>query len=159
MTFTNDFFMNYDIFKASEDWAEIIDLRNSALSKGLNSKDNALINSRLASSLFYLGKKQEALDAATYAFGNATLAENKELEARSLYLISASHRVLGLVEEAFSFIYDALKLVDNSGVDQITKLKIFFNSGALYQDLNHNSIKAKEYYAQALEICKDKDEL
>lgn len=155
MTYADDFFMQYDDLKESESWQEIVDLGNQALNEGLNSRDNALINARLASDLFYLGKKQEALGAATYAFGNATIAENKELEARSLYLILASHRALGAKEEAFSFIHNALLYVDNEEVGQITKLKIFFNSGALYQDLNHNPIKAKEYYALALKICKE----
>lgn len=155
MTFADDFFMNYETLKLSENWEDLITLGHNALNEGLDSQNNALINSRLASSLFYLGKKQEALDSATYAFGNASFIQNKELEARSLYLISAAHRALGAKEEAFAFIHDALQYVGNEEVGQITKLKIFFNSGALYQDLNHNPIKAKEYYAQALEVCKE----
>ena len=95
MTFADDFFMNYETLKLSENWEELITLGHNALNEGLDSQSNALINARLASSLFYLGKKQDALDYATYAFGNSSLVKNKELEARSLYLFSATHRALG----------------------------------------------------------------
>lgn len=161
MTFADDFFMNFETLKLSESWEEIVNLGYSALNEDLDPQNNARINTRLASSLFYLGNKQEALDAATYAFGNASLAGNKELEARSLYLISAAHRGLGTKEEAFAFIHDALKFANNLEVGQITKLKIFFNAGALYQDLSNDAVKAQEYYTKALEICtnlKDEDD-
>lgn len=158
MTFADDFFMNYETLKLPENWEELVTLGNNALNEGLNPQNNALINARLASSLFYLGKKQEALDSATYAFGNASLVENKELEARGLYLISAAHRSLGAKEEALSYIHDALAYADNKEVGQITKLKIFFNSGALYQDLNNDPAIAQTYYEKALEICQEINE-
>ncbi len=153
MTFEEDFFMQYETLKISEDWVSIVNIGNAALEEGLDPQNNALINARLASSLFYLGKKQETLEMATYTFGNASLIENKELEARGLYLISAAHRSLGAKEEALSYIHDALAYVDNKEVAQITKLKILFNSGALYQDLNNDPAKAIGYYTKALEIC------
>lgn len=153
MTFEENFFMQYETLQNAEDWTNIVNLRNNALEEGLDPQNNALINTRLASSLFYLGKKQEALETATYAFANASFIENKELEARSLYLILAGHRALGAKMQAFVFIDNALGYVDNTEVTQITKLKIFFNSGALYQDLNNDPATAMGYYSKALEIC------
>lgn len=49
----------------------------------------------------------------------------------------------------------SLNYIDNPELTQMTKLKIFFNAAALYHDLGHNYIKAKNYYAQVLEICKE----
>ena len=151
----DNFFMHYEALTISEEWSSIIEFGRTALDDSLDHKNNALINIEISNALFYLGNKNEALNAAIYAKGNATITENKELEAMSLYLLSAVHRSLGAEEEAFLCIQASLNYIDNPELTQMTKLKIFFNAAALYHDLGHNYIKAKNYYAQALEICKE----
>lgn len=146
-----DFFESYETWKTVEDWNSIINDGNKILEENLGADDNALVNCRIASSLFYLGQYKAALESANYAFGNASLVENKELEARSLYLLSASNRALGEKAEALFYINKVTPYIE--GIDNLTKIKIWFNKGAIYQDLEHDYIKAKENYKQALDIC------
>ncbi|GFR05493.1 uncharacterized protein TNCT_117071 [Trichonephila clavata] len=161
------FFQEYDALKESEDWKGIIDIGLKALEDSKITNENlALIKCRLTSCYYYLGQFEEALKVAKGTLEGATQADKKELQARSLYLISAIYRALFLKaseeekteqkykESASENIERALKLLSDHDVSDFTKAKVYFNAGALEHDVNVSLGSALEHYSQAMKLFK-----
>ena len=160
-SFRDEFFANYDRLKQKEAWHEIIELGSKALNyNDLTSEERAKINLRLASSYYYIGDyKNGAISADNGRIGSTN---NLDSLARSYYLLSACNRAMSLKttnektsnypEIAHEFIDKALALVNNHSVRDFTRAKIYFNAGALAQDVDANFLDASKYYLKAMEI-------
>lgn len=163
----NQFFTEYKTLKENEDWKRIIKLGNEALlDKNLTDEEQALIGVRLTSNYFYLADHETALKYAQSAYEDALNATNPELMARSIYLISAGHRAIYLKtsnEEhkklAKENIDYALNYTELDEVTPFTKAKIYFNAGALEQDVFKDFTKASNYFSKAMGLFhKDSDD-
>ncbi|WP_341808159.1 hypothetical protein [Wolbachia endosymbiont (group E) of Neria commutata] len=168
--FLEKFFQEYGALKKSEEWGKIINLGLQALKDSeITNVYSALIQCRLTSCYYYLGQHQEALEIAKDALEKATKAENKELQARSFYLISAIYRVLALKtsgeqqkeykEFANSNTEKALELLSEPNISNFTKAKVHFNAGALEHDLNSSFDSeafdsALKHYSEAQKLFK-----
>lgn len=167
------FFKNYENLKRTEQWQKIIVLGLESLKNTkIGDKDKALIQTRLASSYYYLGKYVNAYHMAFAALENAKKAKNDDLSAKSLYLISATYRARALAAKTSKDHYDeykrfadniqkALNLALTSKVNDFIKAKVFFNAGALHHDLiyfleenerNAQFETAAEYYQESRKL-------
>ncbi|MEI6187163.1 MAG: hypothetical protein WCP46_01500 [Alphaproteobacteria bacterium] len=150
----NEFESSYHTLKEQENWQEIIikgirTINNDALTN----EEKSLIYARLASCYFYLGNYEEARKAALEGFKLA--GDDPNLLGRSLYLQSAIYRATKQQELAFKMIKKALELTNNPKMNEYVKAKIYFNAGALHQDLFNQSELASQYYKQAMKIYKE----
>jgi len=155
-----DFNTQYKILKTNENWDEIIQLGLEVL----KIEDNGLIRLRLSSCYFYLGNYQEALSHAQ--LGEELTLDQPNLLAKSYYLISACFRALclkssdeasrvGLSSKAHRAIEEAVKLTEK--ITPFIKAKIYFNYGALVQDVDNAPEKAGLYLSKAMEIFRSSD--
>lgn len=166
------FFEDYETLKRTEQWQKIIVLGLESL-KNTKIGDKALIQTRLASSYYYLGEYVNAYHMAFTALENAKKAKNDDLFATSLYLISATYRARALAAKTSKDHYDeykrfandniqkALNLALTSKVNNFIKAKVFFNAGALHHDLiyfleenerNAQFERAADYYQKSKEL-------
>lgn len=143
------FFEQYAQLKKQENWRDIIELGNQALSIDLTDTQKALVCNRLTSCYFYLGQYADALESSKIAFSNAKASGDIEQQARAIYLISAVYRAQKNKEESRKYIDTALKFT-NKNISDFTKAKIYFNAGALEQDLDNNPEKASKSYSIAM---------
>ncbi len=158
------FFQEYPKLKEQEAWPKIINLGLQSINTGnLTPEEQAVVNLRLASCYHYIGKFEMAAKIAENARKYLESSDNIDLLGRSYYLLSASYRSISLkapspdkqkkfTKIAHEWIDRALTLTDNSKVKNFTKAKIYFNAGALEQDVDHNNKKACEYYLKAMKI-------
>ncbi|CAK8162396.1 exported hypothetical protein [Candidatus Xenohaliotis californiensis] len=152
----------YQSLKAEEKWQSIADISHKILlDNNLDHFSKSLVLNRLASSYFYLGDYENVLNSSMKALYHAKKSASNVSQIRSLYLLSAAHRALA-TKKSFSnhkkkslqFINHALVLLDKQQPIQDCNFfiagKVYFNAGALYQDILQNNKKAIWYYEQAL---------
>ncbi|OEY86378.1 hypothetical protein BIY23_04480 [Wolbachia pipientis] len=156
-------------------WSEIIAYGESSLEfiKGLDSskfskKDyeyRVNISCEIISCHFYLGDHDKALKVAKDATAYTKQISNNDLKVRISYLISACYRALASKEkgeqhekykkDADDYIKEACALCNKYPISQGIKIKVYFNAGALEQDLNNSPSAARKYYEQALNILEN----
>ncbi len=146
----------YCDLKKEESWIDIVSISECMLDvPGISGEQSIIIRHRLTSSCFYLGEYDKALAFAKKACTQAT--SDVALRAKSLYLLSAVYRVKARASPehprfaslCFSSIREALELVANNPVDDLTKAKVRFNAGAAYHDLKKDYITALSHYFHA----------
>ena len=142
---TLDFFHSFDTLK-SENWKSLIDIGEKALKE----KPDPKIHARLASTYFYLGKYEEMKSHIDACFFESLDEESDELLIRSLYLLSAYHRV----NKNYSCAKQVIKkaLTKARAHNQLNLLsKVLFNAGAVETDDPKGKVDlAQKYYEEAL---------
>lgn len=155
------FQVRYLELKGKEDWVGIIHLGEALLQQPGTppAAQEALIRNRLASCYFYLGCYPEALESAQKSLNVAVHQKDCEAQARALYLISAVHRVLeqkypgkGHQARATESILLAMTMPSQDAISAFTRAKVYFNAGALAQDVELDWVQAAQYYAEALRV-------
>ncbi|MFN7038789.1 MAG: tetratricopeptide repeat protein [Alphaproteobacteria bacterium] len=160
-----EFFQKFEYLKQKEKWQETIELGNEALKAGPIGIDSVKIELILASCYFYLGNINETLNLAKQILEtiNNLFEDQHDLKARALYLSSAAYRMLAQKAESEegkkiytvnsdNNINKALELTKNVKLENFIIAKIYFNAGALEQDVKNNLAQSMEYYSKAMDI-------
>lgn len=149
-----DFFTRYKDLKAKEKWKKIIKLGNKALKNDCNHIDSLTIHNILTTTSFYLSDIDGALN-----YGNAALKiseSHTDVSAnesvRALYLLSAVYRAKNDKDTANEYIQKALIAIKDKNISDHIRAKVFFNAGALQQDLYEKPQSALEFFDAAIRL-------
>jgi tetratricopeptide (TPR) repeat protein len=158
------FFDKYKKLKTEESWQEIIDLGLIEINSGkLTREEISQIRLKLASCYYYLGNYQETINQAQQASEALITSKNIDSLARSYYLVSAGYRALTLAaiteskkydyyKKSKSWIDKAILISTDNAAEDFTRAKVYFNAGALQQDVKANYSEASKYFVQALSL-------
>lgn len=146
----SSFDAEYTKYKASNNWVEIISLGETLLATDIKMlpAEQARLRCRLCSSYFYSAKYPKMIEHGLIALGIATQEQIINLQAKALYLISAGYRATSDEYNSRFYINQALDMT-KLDIDPFIKGKIYFNAGALEQDLCKKYSIAIEHYTQA----------
>jgi hypothetical protein len=159
-----NFLSYYQKVKTEEQWSEIIAKGNEALvAETLSNKEKSEIYAILATSSHYLGQYDQTI---TYATQAKEYAEHRDQSARSLYLLSAAYRSKyqqpnannNDLKQADYWINEALKLEESPDLSPFTKAKIYFNAGALQQDIYKEPDKSSVFYLKSMSLFEQKSD-
>ncbi len=144
-SYTSEF---YDCFeqKKAKEWHSLVEIGEKALQE----QSDAKIHARLASLYFYLGKYEAMKTHIDACMIESLDAASEELVVRSLYLLSAYHRINQHYTSAQQVIQKALTKA--RALNQPCLLaKVLFNAGAAEADHPQGDIDlAQKYYEEAL---------
>lgn len=135
--------------KKQEQWEKITQIIESFLSNHLDitSQEKMPLIKELCSSYYRLGLYTETIQSANKLY-NMGDDNDPNIKATALYFMSAGYRGLKEPEQARDHITTALNMIEQN-IEQAIKAKIYFNAGALEQDLCQNYDTAIHYYTQA----------
>lgn len=144
-SYTSEFYHSFDQ-KKSEQWPSLLEIGEKALEEHSDPK----IHARLASLYFYLGKYEEMKKHIDACITESLDDESQELLIRSLYLLSAYHRINKNYASAQHVIQKALTKA--RAYNQPCLLaKVLFNAGAAEADDPKGDCElAQKYYEEAL---------